>query len=288
MPHRSSPRTRWSVSFAPPALAVALLGGLIVSSGACARSEFSPDDSSGGAGTGGANAAGASSSAGTGGSTNNAGTGGSAGDGSGDAGAAGKGGSGTAGKGGSGGSGTAGKGGSGTAGKGGSSTAKGCVLVINELCPQAASGTTEATDEYVELYNAGDATCDVDGWSLKYRSDKNGTGGDLWVGGSGDTIGPGDFFVIAGGKFIGSSDADYTGSVSTSKDGGGVGLVDDGDNVIDSIAYGTAQSDNDYAEGDVAAKVSIGSCLSRTPDGNDSDDNAQDFIETDPTPGASN
>jgi hypothetical protein len=283
MPPSPTSRSRWFVPVASLAL-------LVASSGACARSQFDPDESSAGA-SGVAGTGGTSTSGGTGGSSA-AGTGGTASGsagtdsaGSGGSGTAGEGGSGTAGKGGSG---TAGTGGSGAAGKGGSSSGKGCVLVINELCPQDASGTTKATDEYVELYNAGDTSCDVDGWSLKYRSDKNGAGGDLWVGGSGDTIGPGDFFVIAGVEFKGSSDADYAGSVSTSKDGGGVGLVDDGDNLVDSIAYGSALNDNDYAEGDVAAKISIGSCLARTPDGNDSDDNAQDFVETDPTPGTSN
>lgn len=289
-PHRRSAGPRRFVSFA----SIALLAAVVVSSGACARSEFSPDDGSAGeggsstaAGTGGsASGTGGSGTAGKGG-TSSAGTGGSntAGTGGSDtAGTGGTGGSGTAGKGGTGGSGTAGKGGTGGSG----ATGKGCVLVINELCPQGASGTDQATDEYIELYNAGDTTCDVEGWSLKYRSDKNGAGGNLWLGEAGDTVGSGQFFVVAGPNFGGSSDADYAGSSSMSKDGGGVALVDDGDTVIDSIAYGSATSDNDYAEGDVAPKISIGSCLSRTPDGNDSDDNGQDFVETDPTPGASN
>jgi hypothetical protein len=269
-----------------------LVGSLLFAtfSVACARSNFDPDEtgSAGAAGTGvtggaaGKSGAGTSGTGGTtaGSSGATAGTGGSGGKGGSSAGTGGKGGTAgtTAGTGGT----TAGTGGSG--GKGGSQSTGGCRLVINEI---GAAGETDPNDEFLELYNAGDADCAVDGWTVKYRSDKNSADIDVWAGTSGETIAPGGFYVIGGPKFTGTADFSYD-QGKLSNDGGGVGLKDDGGTVVDKVAWGSAKDSHEYADGTPAAAVSDGSSNARSPDGQDSDDNATDFTEGSRTPGAAN
>lgn len=275
MTRLSSPTTRrtstWLV--APLLAAVTLV--------ACARSNFDPDDTPAG-GTAGA----AGSAAGTGGTAGGTGgtASGAAGSTAGSAGTA----AGSAGTGGSGGA--SGKGGSsgkgGTTGKGGG-TAGGCRLVINEVCMQGCSGSDKPNDEFIELFNGGDGPCDVEGWILQYRSDSNsGSGTPIWTGESGDTIEAGGLLLVAGTDFGGKSDVTYPGTLS--KDGGGVGLKNAGETLVDAVAYGTAKDDNDFCEGKPAPKVSPGSSVARTNDGKDTEDNSADFSDASPTPGEVN
>ena len=264
MTNFSPPQTRHtSIRHVAPLLAAAALV-------ACARSSFDPEEPGAG-GNGGA--AGTRTAGGTGGTT--AGTGGTA---------SGAGGTtpGTAGTGGSSGKGATG----GTGGKGGGTTG-GCRMVINEICAQDASGSGDPNDEFIELYNGGDAACNVEGWILQYRSDKNsGSGTPIWTGASGDDVAPAGFLLIASTSFKGKSDATYAGTLS--KSGGGVGLKDASEKLIDSIAYGSADSGNDFCEGAPAADIAEGSSAARSPDGKDTNDNAADFSSGSPTPGATN
>jgi len=54
------------------------------------------------------------------------------------------------------------------------------------------------------------------------------------------------------------------------------------DAVVDSVGWGNAS--NDYVEGTPAPAPEAGKSIGRLPDGHDTDDNSNDFIEATATP----
>ncbi|HQP33961.1 MAG TPA: lamin tail domain-containing protein [Polyangiaceae bacterium] len=254
-------------------VALAACGLLLVAS--CASGEtveqsLEPTAKGGSAGQAGASgASGASGAANKGGS---AGTAGKAGQG-GSAGAAGE-----AGQGGS--AGEAGSGG--VQGTGGASNPN-CHLVINEIMVGSSSS---ASDEFVEIYNPCSSPVDLSGWNLVYRS-ATGSSDIKLVDLSSLAIGAQGYLVLAGSEFSGNADQTWT-SGGLASAGGGVALRDSTDEAVDSIGYGSAN--NGLIEGGAAPEApEYDSSLARTPNGNDTDNNASDFqVAASPTPGKAN
>ncbi len=135
--------------------------------------------------------------------------------------------------------------------------------------------------EYVELFNAGAATIDLDGFTLEFIDGLSGGVRTLWTGREGITILPGAVLLIAGENVAPGSGLELSGSIENGPDA--VRLVSR-DGPVDIVGYG----DCAYSEGEPAEDVPAGLGLSRKPDGRDTGSNADDFIPADPTPGVRN
>jgi hypothetical protein len=144
------------------------------------------------------------------------------------------------------------------------------------------------TDEFVELFNPGTTTTDLSGYKLVYRS-ATGTGDvSLVTVADGTTLAPGAFLVFGGSGYSGTAFQSFSGSLASS--GGGVGIRDETGLLLDSVGWGTAT--NAFVEGSATAAPTVapapGKSDARHPDGVDTNDNAADFAEGDPTPGSPN
>jgi hypothetical protein len=168
---------------------------------------------------------------------------------------------------------------------GGTGTA---LVRVNEL----ATGTSEAaSDEYVEIVNAGSAPADVGGWKLVYRSAAGTSDVTLATLPPGASLPAGGFLLFGGSGYGGSRTADQTFTAGLAATGGAVGLRDSSGALVDSVGWGTAS--NALVETAPAtappATAAPGSSIGRHPDGHDTGDNAADFgAGAPPTPGTSN
>lgn len=145
-------------------------------------------------------------------------------------------------------------------------------IVINELSPFGSDGA----DEFVELYNPGDADVDLDGWALSFIGAAGGPiSKNLWLGQAGNVIAPRGYFVMGGTNFGGSTYVPFELN-ATLDDNGGV-AIKHGPTIIDSVAYGTVVPIHPYKEGTPALGTLSTTSLARTPNGNDCGNNANDF-----------
>jgi hypothetical protein len=159
---------------------------------------------------------------------------------------------------------------------------------VNELSTGTAGA---ATDEFVELVNAGDAPADVGGFRVVYRSASGTADVALATIPAGTTLAPGAFYLLGGSGYKGAAPANQTFAQALAATGGGVGVRDGSGVLLDSIGYGSAA--NALVEGHPApappATATPGSSDVRLPDGHDTDDNSVDFtVSATATPGAPN
>jgi hypothetical protein len=159
---------------------------------------------------------------------------------------------------------------------------------VNEL----ATGTSaSATDEFVEVFNAGSSSADLSGYKLAYRSGAGTSDVTLAMIPDGTTLAPGAFYLFGGSGYAGAKPASQSFSPALAASAGGIGLRDATGKLVDSVGYGTAT--NAFVEAHPApappATAVPGSSDIRLPDGVDTDDNGVDFTVTAaPTPGAPN
>jgi hypothetical protein len=159
-----------------------------------------------------------------------------------------------------------------------------CGLSINEV--QTGDGST-GTADFVELYNSCASSRSLSGYKLAYRSSAGTTDVVVWTFDSGATITGKGYVVIGGTGFSGSKDGTLSSGLAVG--GGGVGLRDASDSLIDSVGYGSAT--NAFVEGTAAAAPGDSTpakSIARKPNGSDSNDNGADFAVGDPTPGGAN
>jgi Lamin Tail Domain len=146
------------------------------------------------------------------------------------------------------------------------------------------------TDEFVEIENTGTEAFDLSGYRLVYRSAAGTSDVSLDALPDGSALAPGAFLLFGGSGYAGAHPADRSFATSLASAGGGVGLRDPSGALVDSVAWGTAT--NAFVEGAVAPAPSIapapGKSAGRHPNGQDTNDNAADFTEGDPTPGGAN
>lgn len=168
---------------------------------------------------------------------------------------------------------SSGGGGSSSSGSGTSGGGAECgTIVINEV--------RHDEKDFVELYNAGDCELDMSGYKLVYRSDK-GTS-DAWSIDLTGQLDADDYYIIAESSYSGSKRATLN---SLAKAGGGLALKK-GSSIVDKMGWGSAT--NNFVDGQVAPVANGAKSLQRSPNGNDTDDNADDFIVDDATPNAPN
>jgi len=159
---------------------------------------------------------------------------------------------------------------------------------VNEF----STGTSaSATDEFVEIVNAGANSADIGGYRLAYRSGVGSSDVTLATIPPGTTLAPGGFYLLGGSGYAGAAPANQSFSQGLAASAGGIGLRDVTGTLVDSVGYGTAT--NAFVEGHAApappATAVPGSSDIRLPDGADTDDNGLDFtVSAAPTPGGPN
>lgn len=137
------------------------------------------------------------------------------------------------------------------------------------------------SNDFVEIYNPADCDVNLGDYTLVYRS-AAGTSDVILLKDSTDTL-SGQSFYVVGESSMSPKDAPFaTGALSAT---GGQLAIKNGSTVVDSLGYGS--STGSYVEGSAAPAPGSGS-ISRTPDGNDTDDNESDFTTTTATPGEAN
>jgi len=159
---------------------------------------------------------------------------------------------------------------------------------VNELSTGTAGS---ATDEFVELFNAGPSPADLSGFKLVYRSGAGTSDVALATIPDGTTLAPGGFYLFGGSGYGGAKTPDQTFSAGLAATAGGVGLRDAAGKLVDSVGYGTATNALVETRPAPAAPSTAppGSSDIRLPDGHDTNDNGTDFsITAAPTPRAAN
>src|SRR6185312_3328776 len=97
---------------------------------------------------------------------------------------------------------------------------------VNELMT---GSTGAASNEFVELVNAGSSAADISGFKVAYRSSAGTSDITLATIPAGTTIPAGGFYLLAGAGYLGSHAADQTFSTSLAATGGGLAVRATGD-----------------------------------------------------------
>jgi hypothetical protein len=161
-------------------------------------------------------------------------------------------------------------------------------LTVNEFSTGVGGA---ATNEFVELVNAGSSPSDVGGFKVVYRSATGSSDTTLATLPAGTTLAPGAFYLLGGSGYAGGTAPDQSFGTALAATGGSIGVRDPGGALLDAVGYGSAA--NGLGEGTPApappATAAPGSSDVRLPDGHDTQDNATDFsVTATPTPKAPN
>ncbi|HET7726876.1 MAG TPA: lamin tail domain-containing protein [Candidatus Limnocylindrales bacterium] len=149
------------------------------------------------------------------------------------------------------------------------------------LIAEVVTGGATASDEYVELTNAGGDPVDLMGLELAYVTSSGSTVTRKAVWSATTLLAPGAHLLIANasGVHAASADATYTGGFAAT--GGALVLRPVGGAPVDAVGWGEAV--NAFVEGSPAAAPAAGSSIERRPGGSggnrqDTNDNAADFL----------
>jgi hypothetical protein len=162
------------------------------------------------------------------------------------------------------------------------------VVRINEFMTGTASA---ASNEFVELYNAGTSAVDLSGYKVVYRSAAGTSDTSLGTIASGTSLAAGAFYLLGGSGYTGPPAADQSFATALASTGGGLAIRDASGTIVDSVGYGTAT--NAFVRGTPAPAppnaATPGNSDVRLPDGHESGDNSVDFsVSTTPSPRAAN
>ncbi len=149
------------------------------------------------------------------------------------------------------------------------------------LVAEVVTGGASASDEYVELTNAGPGPVDLAGLELAYVTSSGSTVTRKATWPTTLALDPGQHLLVANaaGTFAGLADATYTGGFAAT--GGALVIRPIGGTAIDAVGWGDAT--NAFVEGSPAAAPPAGSSIERLPgglgaNGRDTNDNASDWI----------
>ena len=150
-------------------------------------------------------------------------------------------------------------------------------LVVAEVV----AGGMSASDEYVEIANAGSNSVDLNGVELVYIASAGTTATRKAAWTDPRPLAPGRHLLVANssGAFAGAADTTYSGGIAAT--GGAVALRAIGGAVIDAVGWGDAT--NAFVEGSPAAAPAAGASIERRPGGaggnaSDTNDNAADWV----------
>ena len=157
-------------------------------------------------------------------------------------------------------------------------------LVVAEVV----TGGASASDEYVEIANAGSGVADLSGTELVYVTASGATTTRKAVFAGSLLIVSGGHLLVANvaGIYAPLADATYSGGLAA--DGGAIALRRTDGTVIDAVGWGTAA--NAYVEGSAAPAPPARSSIERLPGGpagntQDTNDNKADwFVQPNPVP----
>ena len=157
-------------------------------------------------------------------------------------------------------------------------------LVVAEVM----TGGASASDEYVEIANAGSAIADLGGMEIVYVTATGATTTRKAAFTASLSLTPRSHLVVANAAGIYASIADATYSGGLAADGGAVALRRSDGTVVDAVGWGTAA--NAYVEGSPAPAPPARSSIERLPGGasgntQDTNDNRSDwFVQPNPIP----
>jgi uncharacterized protein YdeI (BOF family) len=157
-------------------------------------------------------------------------------------------------------------------------------LVLAEVM----TGGASASDEYVEIANAGSAAADLGGLEIVYVTASGATTTRKAAFASPLSLAPRSHLLVANATGIYASMADATYSGGLAADGGAIALRRSDGTVVDAVGWGTAA--NAYVEGSPAPAPPARSSIERLPGeaaGNtqDTNDNRSDwFVQPNPIP----
>lgn len=173
-----------------------------------------------------------------------------------------------------------------------SATAQSGVIVVSQVYGGGGNAGASIRNDFIEIFNRGNVTVDVTGWSVQYAS----ASGSSWVRTElSGAIAPGQYYLVqeaqGSGGTVSLSAPDATGSIMMSATSGKVALVrgsgvltgtsPSGPEVIDFVGYG----DVNYSLGRPAGNLSnITAALRRDGGCTDSRNNYSDFAAGAPSP----
>jgi uncharacterized protein len=165
-------------------------------------------------------------------------------------------------------------------------------IVISQVYGGGGNSGAFYTHDFIELFNRGTTTVNIDGWSVQYAS-SSGTSWQLTS--LSGTLQPGQYYLVQQAAGAGGTDPlptpDATGSIAMSATNGKVALVNNNtalsgscptDGVVDFVGFGSA---NCFEGSGATPTLSNTTAALRLDDGcQDTDDNAADFLTGAPTP----
>ena len=165
-------------------------------------------------------------------------------------------------------------------------------LLVNELQTEGSFGPS---DEFVEIYNTGDCTVSLNGWTIQYSSAAASNASVSWTGQPADQIPAKGYVVVGGQQFQGTVIGRFGNGLNgvLSKTGGGVGVFAAGASApMHSMAYGTITAmTHPFSKppaGPAAPGPASNQSASRMPNGANTNMNAADFKLTTPSPNKAN
>lgn len=167
-------------------------------------------------------------------------------------------------------------------------------VVISEFATRGLAGN--AVGEFVEIYNPTDASVNISGWKLEYRSAAGSSYSALITVPQGTVMLPKSFFLFAGPTWAGTPAADVAWVTSGLADNGGLRISTAASVAVDRVGYGTGNdpegtaapnhgetaNDNSVerkaSAASTAASLAAGGAEALAGNGWDSDNNAADFV----------
>lgn len=160
-------------------------------------------------------------------------------------------------------------------------------VVISQVYGGGGNSGATYTNDFIEIFNKGNATVSLEGWSVQYAS---ATGSSWQVTALSGSIAPGQYYLIQEAAGSGGTTAlptpDATGSIPMSGTAGKIALVNSttaltgscptGSNIMDFVGFGTTA--NCFEGTGPTPAPSNSTAVSRANNGcTDSDNNASDF-----------
>ncbi|QNE38748.1 hypothetical protein F1C16_03850 [Hymenobacter sp. NBH84] len=165
-------------------------------------------------------------------------------------------------------------------------------IVISQVYGGGGNGGATYKNDFVELFNRGNTTVDLSGWTLQYAASTSNFSASFSLTG---TIAPGRYYLIqlASGGSVGANlpAPDATGAISMAMAAGKVALANNatvvtgstGSNVVDFVGYGNGTNDSEGNQPTPASSAVLS--VGRSSNGcTDTDNNQNDFTAGPPGP----
>ncbi len=148
-------------------------------------------------------------------------------------------------------------------------------IVVSQVYGGGGNSGATYRNDFIELFNRGNAAVTITGWSVQYFSAAGGAGGSTSLTG---TLQPGQYYLVQEAAGTGGTAnlpmPDATGTLNLSGTSGRIDLIDAGSVLVDRVAYGTATP----AEGTATPALTNPTAARRLANGcTDTDNNSADF-----------